>query len=79
MQGNILEQADARQAYTQALLKGTKTWCRIPKEQWPEKWKKMNIKDPVVPLRLALYGHPQAGAFWEKHAEAHLELSLIHI
>jgi hypothetical protein len=62
--GNALEQADATQAYTQALLKGTATWCRLPRERWPAHWPK-DIKDPVVPLKLALCGHPQAGAFWE--------------
>ena len=26
----------------------------------------------VVPLRLALYGHPDAGGYWEAHCESHL-------
>ena len=29
-------------------------------------------KDPVVPLRIALYGHPDAGGYWEKHCESHI-------
>ena len=30
------------------------------------------MQDPVVPLRLALYGHPDAGGYWEKHCHLHL-------
>ena len=65
------EQSDAVQAYTQSILyHGSKqiveTWVRIPKDQWPKSWHG-KYRDPVVPLRLALYGHPLAGAFWERH------------
>ena len=72
-EGHIVEQADAKQAYTQAKLKGVPTWVRLPKEKWPQEWIDAGYKDPVVPLRLALYGHPQSGAFWEQHCEAHLQ------
>jgi len=61
--GNVVEQADAVRAYTQAPLMGTKTWVRIPREEWPKEWKGM--RDPVCPLRLALYGHPDSGSCWE--------------
>lgn len=73
----VVQQADAPQAYTQTELKGHPTWVRLPKEMWPKnddgtyKWD--NIRDPVVPLRLALYGHPDAGGYWEKHYEEHLQ------
>ena len=65
------EQSDAVQAYTQAILhhgatENVETWVIIPKYQWPKSWHN-KYKDPVVPLRLALYGHPLAGAFWERH------------
>ncbi|CAE7555766.1 GIP, partial [Symbiodinium pilosum] len=30
-------------------------------------------RDPVCPLRLALYGHPDAGGIWEKHCETQLK------
>ena len=65
------EQSDAVQAYTQAILyhgakQNVETWVRIPKDQWPKSWH-TKYKYPVVPLRLALYGHPLAGAFWERH------------
>jgi len=96
--------ADAVRAYTQATLKGTETWIRLPREHWPRSWFRQRgenstenhksprgansadkstggttanrddskFRDPVVPLRLALYGHPDAGSHWEKHCEAKL-------
>ena len=65
------EQSDAEQAYTQAKFgHGEKTpmdtWVRLPKERWPKEWHG-KYKDPVVPLFLALYGHPLPGVFWERH------------
>ena len=27
------------------------------------------MKDPVVTLKVALHGHPDSGAIWEKHCE----------
>ena len=68
--GHVVQQSDAEQAYTQSKLGGDPTWVRLPKERWPESWKGM--RDPVCPLRLALYGHPDAGGYWEQHCEAHL-------
>ena len=65
-----LMQADAVRAYTQALLRGTTTWIRLLHDQWPKHWHGM--KDPVCRLRLALYGHPDAGTCWEKHCEERL-------
>ena len=63
--GHILEQSDAEQAYLQAELGGnTETWVRLPKELWPSHWEG-KFRDPVVPLRLALYGHPDASGLWE--------------
>ena len=53
-------QADAKQAYIQALFKGVPTWLRLPKNRWPSHWSKQCI-DPIVPLVLALYGHPDSG------------------
>ena len=55
---NESQVADAVQAYTQATLKGTETWVRLPRDQWLPGWDKM--KDPVVRLVLALYGHPDS-------------------
>ena len=68
--GNTGGQSDAPQASTQALLYGdglddaVETWIIIPEEQRPASWSK--FRSPVVRLRLALYGHPLSGLFWEK-------------
>ena len=70
LEGNAQEQSDAEQAYTQALLQGNETWIFFPRSQWPESWK--DFKNPVCKLRLALYGHPLSGAFWEKHCDERL-------
>eukprot|EP00969_Alexandrium_andersonii_P272340 12035856-Alexandrium_andersonii.AAC.1 len=53
--------SDATQAYTQARLKGKLTWVRLPEREWPEEWEKNGMRDPVAPLLLAIYGHPDAG------------------
>ena len=51
--GYIGENADARKAYTQALLKdhegSTETWIEIEESQWPKEWKGKYIR-PVVRL-----------------------------
>ena len=79
--GHIIEQADAQQAYTQAMLgdkiPGSKsqtpcqvsvnTWVRLPPECRTPAMAKM--WDPVVPLIRALYGHPDAGGYWERHCD----------
>ena len=77
LDGNDTEVADAVQAYIQARLRGeNKTYVHIPYHQWPDQWKKANggkgMRRPVCELKLALYGHPQSGAFWEEHAEQKL-------
>ena len=60
-------------AYTEACLKGKKTWVRIPRDQWPPEWLDSSgnpeVKDQVVVLVLALC----AGTFWEQHCEAMLK------
>ena len=66
------QQADGKQAYTQTILKGTETWVRLPRNRWPPGWAG-KYKDPVVKLRLALYGHPDSGGFWEQRCERMLK------
>ena len=65
-----LSTADGVQAYIQADLRGPKTWVDIPREHWPPKWFRADGSPmygrPVVRLIKALYGHPNAGAFWEQ-------------
>ena len=69
--GHSIQQCDAEQAYIQSRLGGDPTWVRLPKERWPAQWNGMH--DPVCPLVLALYGHPDSGGYWERHCETHLK------
>ena len=48
-----------------ALCGGVETWVEIPPERRPSSWK--NFRRPVAILKLALEGHPKAGACWEAH------------
>ena len=83
--GHVIQASDADQAYTQALLgdevpgRGavnckvkTEAWVRLPPEARPKSWATLGLRDPVVPLIKALYGHPDAGGYWEAHSEKHL-------
>ena len=75
--GHDIMQADAEQAYVQAELKGPPTYVVLPEEAWPTDptlRKKFEVlKQPVVRLRKALYGHPDAGIYWEKHCNNKVE------
>jgi hypothetical protein len=66
-----VEIADALQAYTQCELGGDETWVELPRDQFPKTWKQ--FRRPVVRLRLALYGHPLSGAFWEQYCATQLK------
>ena len=66
MPGNDGQDSDAVGAYTQCELKGVETWVRLPRTQWPKHWHG-KYHNPVVRLRVSLYGHPLAGLFWEQH------------
>jgi hypothetical protein len=81
IEGHDEELCDAVQAYIQADLGTTlrladgniqqvETWVRIPKNRQPKGWSK--FVDPVVPLRKALYGHPDSGGYWESHCTTQL-------
>ena len=69
LEGHAAQQADAVSAYAQAKL-GSKseTWVRLPRHAWPANGKWEHIPDPVCPLVLALYGHPESGGYWEQYA-----------
>ena len=60
-----------RHAYVQSRLGGTESWVRIPKDRWPSEWTG-KFRKPVVLLKLALYGHPDAGGYWESHCKDRL-------
>ena len=70
--GHRGEQDDAEQAFIQAKIDDseTETFARIPREYLPEHAR--NMKDPVVRVRKALYGHPDAPGLWERHLEEKL-------
>ena len=44
-----------------------RTWIRLPPQRRPAEWR--GIEDPVVEMTNALYGHPDAGGYWERHCE----------
>ena len=71
IEGNHIEIADAEQAYIQADMKGKDTWIQIPEEDQPKWWKEKYpyMKKPVVKMMKALYGHPDAGSYWEQKAD----------
>ena len=65
--GNVIRVADATRAFLQADLDTQfDTWVVLPEELWLPGWGQQYTK-PVVQLKKALYGHPQASAFWERH------------
>jgi hypothetical protein len=39
-------------------------------DEWPESWR--HVCRPVCPLERALYGHPDAGGYWEQHCDTNL-------
>jgi len=71
--GYIMTQSDATSAYTQWFIgggrgKGVPTWVSLPRHRWPKHWEG-KYYNPVVLLVLALYGHPDAGGFWEERCD----------
>ena len=71
--GHKLTTADGVQAYVQAKLKGPLTWVEIPRQHWPAEWKRRGFQRPVVVLLKALYGHPNAGAYWENECSERVQ------
>ena len=70
-EAHIIEQADAEQAYTQANMDSLHpTWIRVPPHLRTPEMNKNPGEQWVMPLVKALYGHPQAGVFWERRLHA---------
>lgn len=73
------QQADGVKDYTQALLYNSPTddrnhiptWIFLPEDQCLPDWHK-RFSRPVILLRVALYGHPLAGDFWDRHRTTQL-------
>ena len=77
VQRHKITSADAVKAYLQSLLNSlAETWVRLPREVWPESWfdehGRPRYKRPVIRLLRSLYGHPEAGAHWERKLEQEL-------
>ena len=72
---HVLEVVDAEQAYIQAEMKGDPTWVCLPPKARPDWWRKKisNLPRPVRRLLKALYGHPDAGTYWEQKCDAHAQ------
>ena len=68
---HVIEVADAEQAYVQAELKGTPTWVCLPPEE--RRGKAASMRRPVFRLKRALYGHPDAGTYWEEMCDRHVQ------
>ena len=66
VEGNTCEQSDAKRAYVQTTLGGIETWVELPDILRPAEW--AGYKRPVCRLLLNLYGHPDAGGYWENHS-----------
>ena len=75
--GLTTEQADGKQAYTQALMKGVETWVELPKDRWPKSWVgkydrpvgfASHSMDTLTPgaMGAALYRH--VSSCWIRHA-----------
>ena len=45
---------------------------RLPEDLWPDEWKGGKYRKPVVRMRKALCGHPNAGGYWERHCAKQL-------
>ena len=70
--GFSCEASDAEQAYIQAKLNSdVPTWVTLPPHQWPAHWHGQ-LRQPIVPQRLALYGRPDSGGHWERHCDERL-------
>ena len=70
MKGHEVQQCDAQQACVQSELGCIETWINLPKILRPQSW--VEYKEPVCISKWTLYGHPDAGGYWERHCEEHL-------
>eukprot|EP00435_Cladocopium_sp_Y103_P071759 s497_g38.t1 len=65
--GHAISTADCTRAFLQALLlMDEETYVVLPRELWLPSWFG-KFHQPTVRLRKALYGHPLASAFWDRH------------
>ena len=59
----------------QAEMKGDPTWVCLPPEAQPQWWRKKfpHLRRLACRLLKALYGHPDAGTYWEQKCGAHVK------
>ena len=62
-----MEGRDVEQAYLQADMEGPPVYITLPKELWTKRMFRM--KNPVVRLEKALYGHKHSGVFWQRFCQ----------
>ena len=62
--GCTVEGRDVEQAYLQADMEGPPVYITLPEELWTKRMHSM--RNPVVRLEKALYGHKHSGVFWQK-------------
>ena len=77
--GRAGEQGDAPQAYAHCEMgigmhDRAHTWPELPYDWWPEECKKKRMRRPVVPLVVALCGHPPSGRCWENYCDNELQM-----
>ena len=69
LKGFCTSTRDADGAYVQIRLDSRPTtagtWVALPRAFWPAEWGE-KYKRPMVPLVLALFGHPEVGSLWEE-------------
>ena len=70
-EGNTVQGRDVEQAYLQAEMEGPPVYISLPRELWTDKMKAM--RDPVVRLEKALYGHKHSGVFWQRYCKEQVE------
>ena len=66
-----MEAAKLLDAFGSHLFTGVPTWLTLPRNRWPDHWEKQ-FWQPMVPLVLALYGHPDSGGIWENHLNSRI-------
>lgn len=74
------EQADGKQAYTQALMKGLEAWVEFPRDRWPKSWV-ASMRDRHVDFALLSrfrggFGSSAARRCWSLWGSRRLALSV---
>ena len=73
--GHCIVIVDAEQSYIQADMQCGPTWICLSPEARPSWWCTLfpDLRRSVRRLNKALYGHPDAGAYWAQQVDAHVK------